>query len=474
MKPLIALASGFGVWAALRGFGADQALAGGIFAFTVVMWITEALPLPITGLLSTVLLIGAGLLDEKAAFASYGNPTLILLICSLILAKGMEVTKLGDRMAYWILSRPWANRSSGTLLAALGGVACLISLFVSNTATTAMLLPVGLAILGSMKEQTTQSRYAISVMLMLTWGSSVALGLPIGTPPNLLGMAAAEQAGYKISFLQWAGFAMPMTVLLILCSWAWLSWQYGAGKHATSDAADLSRAKLAELGPLSAPQKGVLGAFAVAMFLWLAPDASGFFLGPDHPVAAWMDAKVSEAVAACVGAGALFLIPLGKGEKIMGWKEASSVEWGILLLFGGGIALGDAMFKTGLAKSLGEAAASATGATGMWGIAALMIAAAIVLSELASNTAAATTLLPLAGGLAEGAGVNPLPAILGVALGASLGFMFPVSTAPNAIVYSSGLVPSKEMMKSGIVIDVIGFFVIFGCLRVFLPLLGLV
>jgi sodium-dependent dicarboxylate transporter 2/3/5 len=157
----------------------------------------------------------------------------------------------------------------------------------------------------------------------------------------------------------------------------------------------------------------------------------------------------------------------------MNWRTAASIDWGTILLFAGGIALGQAMFESGLAKSLGEMAAEASGARTVWGITALVTAAAIMLSELASNTAAATTLVPVAIGLAEGAGVSPVAPALGVALGASMGFMLPVSTAPNAIVYSSGLVPAREMLKSGILIDIIGFIVVMAGLMLILPAMGL-
>jgi sodium-dependent dicarboxylate transporter 2/3/5 len=149
------------------------------------------------------------------------------------------------------------------------------------------------------------------------------------------------------------------------------------------------------------------------------------------------------------------------------------IDWGVILLFGSGIALGQALFASGLAKDLGEAAARVSGAHSVWAITGLAIFTSIVLSELASNTAAATVMVPVAIGLSQGAGVNPIPAALGAALGASFGFMLPVSTAPNAIVYSSGLVPSKDMLKAGILLDTVGFVVIWAGLRVALPMMGL-
>jgi solute carrier family 13 (sodium-dependent dicarboxylate transporter), member 2/3/5 len=476
MKLVASLAAGLAAWLALQGFSPDQARVGAVFVFTVVLWITEALPLAVSALLSTTLLVVVAGIDEKAAYAAYGNPIIPLFIGSFIMAKAMEVTGLSSRAAYWILSQKWASRSPGAILASLGGVSCFISLFVSNTATTAMLLPIGLSILSSMGLQNTRSRFAIGVMLMLTWGSSVAVGLPIGTPPNLLGIASVRQfAEVDLSFLQWAAFAMPVTLLMMAGSWTLLNFMFRESRDPGSEAAGLARARLAALGAMTAKEKWVLVSFGLALLLWTAPDIIEIVAGKASPVVGWLDKGMTEAAAAIIGASLLFMFPYGdKGARhVLSWKEAATIDWGVILLFGGGIALGDAMFKSGLAKSLGEAAATGSGVSGVWGVTALMIAAAIILSELASNTAAATTLLPLAAGLSEGVGASPVAPLLGVALGASMGFMLPVSTAPNAIVYSSGLVPGKEMLKAGFFIDILGFFVIFACLRLILPLLGL-
>jgi sodium-dependent dicarboxylate transporter 2/3/5 len=188
-----------------------------------------------------------------------------------------------------------------------------------------------------------------------------------------------------------------------------------------------------------------------------------------------MQSHLTAAVAAIAAATLLFVLPAKDREsgRALTWREGTRIDWGTILLFGGGIALGQAMFKSGLAKELGEIAARASGANSLWTITALCIVAAIILSELASNTAAATTLVPVAIGLAQGAHVSPIAPALGAAIGASFGFMLPVSTAPNAIVYSSGLVPAKDMMKSGILLDLVSAAVIWGCLRLILPMVGL-
>lgn len=459
-------------WLLLAGFGHEQRIVGAVFAATVALWITELLPHAVTALLSTAALVFLAGIDEKKALGAYGDPIIPLFIGSFILAKAMEKSGLSDRFAWAILSQRWATRSSSMLLLALGVLTCVISLFVSNTATTAMFLPIGLSMLSALPAD--RGNYPIGAMLMLTWGSSVAVGVPVGTPPNLIaiGMIRAE-AQVDLTFTQWMLFGMPVTVLMVLGSWLVLRAMYGRRPLDTKASRDVALHKRQELGPLSDAERNALVGFLIALVLWVAPDMIAAFLGPDNPNSKLIQSRVPASVAALVGAAATFVLPCRDREERMTWGMAAKIDWGTILLFGGGIALGGAMFSSGLAKNLGELAAQASGANTLWTITALCIAAAILLSELASNTAAATALLPVAIGLAQGAGVSPVPPALGVALGASVGFMLPVSTPPNAIVYSSGLVPAKEMMKAGIVIDVLGFLVTFGCLRLILPMMGL-
>lgn len=463
-------------WWCLAGFPDEQRRVGAVFVFAVALWVSEALPLAVTSLLSTAMLVAVAKIPEKEAFAAYGDPIVPLFIGSFLLAKAMETTGLSERIAWMVLSKRWASRTPSRLLLAIGSVACLISLFVSNTATTAMLLPVWVSILQALKVHIRGTPYAVALLLMLTWGSSVAVGVPVGTPPNLIGISLIEKAtGQKIGFIEWMAFAMPVTVAMMLGSWLMLSLLYRRGAPETADEGMMAMERRRDLGPLSGGERATLAAFFVALALWVLPDLSAMALGPDHAFAKGFQAAAPPSVGALIGAGLLFLLPArgSDGSRTLTWRSAATIDWGTILLFGGGIALGQAMFQSGLAESLGKVAAQAAGAETVWAITALGIAAAIVLSELASNTAAATALVPIAIGLAEGAGVNPIPPALGVAIGASFGFMLPVSTPPNAIIYSSGLVPPREMMKAGLAIDVIGFFVTYGCLRLMLPALGL-
>jgi sodium-dependent dicarboxylate transporter 2/3/5 len=453
-----------------------QRAVAGIFAAAVVLWITEAIPLAMTAMLSTVALVATGALGTKEAFGAYGDQIILLFVGSFILGKAMEDSGLDRRLALWLLSKPWATKTASATLLSIGVIACLISLFVSNTATTAMLLPITLTLMKTLGVLQRGHDIGSGFLLMLTWGSSIAVGTIIGTPPNVLGVGLIRDAtGVNINFLQWAGFAMPITIVMLLIAWLVLR-PWGKKKALdTTHGHQVAREELAKLGKLSGTEKSTLAAFFVAITLWMVPGIVEYTFGSGTPVAKLWSDRVPEAVAALIGASVLFLIPCSNtpSKRAMTWQSATKIEWGTILLFAGGLALGKAALDSGLAKLVGESAAHALGAKDVWTITALATALGIIISELASNTASATIVVPVAMAIATGAGVSPIPAALGAVIGSNLGFMLPISTAPNAVVYSTGLVPSAVMMRKGLLFDIVGFIVTMACLRIFLPLVGL-
>lgn len=454
----------------LRGQEREQMFAGGVFALAVVLWVTEAVPIAVTALVSTLLLVLLGISKPDAAFGAYGDPVILLFVGGFILAKSMSDSGLDTRLSYWLLRHKWATATPGRLLFSLGLVACVLSLFVSNTAVTAMMLPIGVSLLATIQSNT---RFSIGTMLMLTWGSSVAVGVIVGTPPNLIAAKEiATETGHTISFVEWMQFAMPVNVVMLIVAWVVLMVLYGRGAPKTDETAGQARKSLSDLGTMKPAERNTIIAFFLALSLWLLPDTTAIVLGHDHEWSEWLKDHLSPTIAALIASCLLFFLP-ANGGRTMTWKQAAGIDWGTILLFGGGIALGTAMFDTGLAEFLGSRLASASGIDSLWGITAICIVLAVLMSELASNTASATTIVPVAIGLALGAGVSPIPPALGAALGASMGFMLPISTPPNAIVYSSGLVPTREMIKSGLLLDIAGIVVIWVCLRLILPLMGM-
>jgi sodium-dependent dicarboxylate transporter 2/3/5 len=439
-----------------------------VLAWTVVYWLTEALPVPVTALLASALCVLMGVAPAARVFVAYGDPVILLFVGSFVLAAAMQHSALDRRLAFGLLARPWARRSAGHLMLALGVVTCALSLWVSNTATTAMMLPVAVGLVRALGAAGTP--LAIGLPLMTTWASSVAVGLPIASPPNLIAIGMVRDlTDRRLSFFDWVLVTMPLTVVMLVLCWLILRGRYGRGVSGTAGL----DAVTADPGPWRPRQARVAFVFLTTCALWVVP---GLFalVAPGTAATAWLEARLPESVVAVLAAVLVLALRAGGGERgpLLPWTEAMRIDWGTILLFGGGLALGRLTFETGLGEAAGRLA-SAWGTEGrLWTLTAIAIVLGVLLSELASNTAAATVIIPLMIAVAGGAGVSPLPPVLGAALGASFGFMLPVSTPPNAIVYGSGLVPLREMVRAGIWLDVTGACVIWLGLRILCPLLG--
>lgn len=449
-----------------------------VFAWTVVYWATEALPLPVTALLSSVLAIALGLAPARTVLAAYADPVIFLFLGSFVLAEAMRGSALDRRFAYFLLAREWAAGTPARLLLTMGAVTCGLSLWLSNTATTAIMLPVGLGLLRAMGPagQPGAGRFPIGLLLMLTWGSSVAVGVPVGSPPNLIAIGMIRDlAGRRLTFVDWMAVTLPLTVAMLLLCWLLLVRLYPAG------GADVLRARAhlggerERLGPWTRRQATVLAVFVLAVGLWTAPGLVAAVTSPEAPLARLLEERIPESAVALLAAVLLFVLPTSwrRGEFAIDWRQAATIDWGTILLFGGGLALGRLLFDTGLAAALGGGVIRLTGAESVWTLTAAAIVLGIGLSEIASNTASASIIVPVVIAVAQEGGVSPVPPALGAALGASFGFMLPVSTPPNAIVYGSGLVPLSAMIRSGFWLDVSGGLLIWAGLRLLCPLVGL-
>jgi sodium-dependent dicarboxylate transporter 2/3/5 len=471
LAPIVLLALWFAPLSGLSD-AAHHLLA--VLGAVVVLWITEAIPLPVTALLGPVLCVVTGIGDAKAVFRSFADPILFLYLGSFLIAEAILHHGLNRRIAFHVLGWRVIGESTGRLLAAFAALTGAISMWISNTATTAMMFPIAVAILAEMarrqSERTgreihfTQLRFGTGLMLITAFAASVGgLGTPVGTPPNLIGLGLIEQhLGLKITFFQWMCFGTPLAVVLIAFLAFHLNRACPAEPGLLANSGDWMCAEKGRLGPLRRGEKNVLLAFGLTVLLWLAPGFLALALGREHPAAAWMNQHLPEAIVALAGGLLLFVLPVSfrRHEFTLSWNEAKRIDWGTILLFGGGLALGELMFSTGLAKWLGEGLAHALQARSMLGLVMLFTAVAIVLSETTSNVAAATMVVPVAIAVAQAAKVDPLPPALAACLGASMGFMLPVSTPPNAIVYGSGCVPLLKMVKHGLLLDLVGFLAI--------------
>jgi sodium-dependent dicarboxylate transporter 2/3/5 len=451
---------------------------GASLAMMIVLWMTEALPLAITALLGPTLAVLMQVAPARTAFAAFADPIIFLFIGSFMLAQAMFVHGLDRRIAFTALTSSWVGRSGVRLIVVYASVACVLSMWMSNTATTAMLFPLGLAVLAELgrarRHDRVFQRFALAMMLVTSIAASLGgMGTPVGTPPNLIGKALLLQAGFDLSFFDWMLIGVPVTTIGMLFVVSWLLTPRARSIQLDDRAADAVAAELHRLGPMTRGEKNVVFAFALTVGLWVVPGLLQIALGQTHPVAARLSAILPESVAAIVGALLLFLLPVDWRSRrfTLSWDEASKIDWGIILLFGGGIAMGALADSTGLSAAFGRWVASQFPGYGTIGLTCLFTAVAILISEAASNTAAATVIVPTAIAVARAAGISPLEPALGATLGASMGFMMPISTPPNAIVYSSGYIPIGAMMRHGIVLDIVGFVIIVATVLGITPLI---
>ncbi len=451
-----------------------------IFLLIVTWWVTECIPIPVTALLVPVLITVFYVTSVKDAFAPFANPIIMLFLGSFVLARAMCLHALDQRLAMSILSLKSIKEKKTRILFALGMTSLLLSMWISNTATTAMMFPIALGVLDALKEQRENKKSSFSVVLLLTlaYASSIGgIGTPIGSPPNLIAIGMLERlVDYKVTFFQWmiTGFFILIPMYFFLFFYMKFRLR---GITTRNDPVDLSLLEeKRQKGPLTRSQKNVLVAFSVTVFLWVFPGIISLIWGRSAPIFLWFQAHFPESVAAIIGAGLLFILPVkaSQGEFTISLREAMKIDWGTLLLFGGGLSLGFQMFETGLAEVIGNFFISLGGSSASLAVITLLaVAFSVFITELTSNTASANMVIPIIIAIAQAASVSPLPPVLGCAMGCSFAFMLPVATPPNAIIYGSGIIPLPQMMKHGFWLNIAGILIIWANVNFLVPLLGL-
>ncbi|GJL66214.1 MAG: SLC13 family permease [Nitrospirales bacterium] len=448
-----------------------------ILMWVVTYWITEPIPLPVTALLGTSLCVLLGLGSMKTVFSAYAHPIIFLFIGSFFLAEALVVHGLDKRFGLWFLSRKWVGAHPVRVFVAMGITVATLSMWISNTAATALMLPIALGVLTTMHgPEEKPGGYETGFLLFVAYGAGVGgVATIIGTPPNLIGVGLlAEQAHRSISFLTWFAIGLPLTIVMLTVTSVVLL-KLHPPPPVLPNFLDSLNAKRAELGRWSTGERYACMAFGLAVCLWILPEFLSAWLGAEHRLVSWFTRHFPKELVPIVVAGSLFFLPIdfSQGRFTLSWKQAANINWGTILLFGGGLAFGHLMVETQLAHSIGESLVGLFGVQSVWGLTAMSIMTAIVLTELASNTASASMLVPVVIAIAQAADMSPVPPTLGACMAASLAFVLPVSTAPNAIVYGTGLVPVTSMVRAGLILDVLGGVLIFIMLKVFCPILGL-
>jgi solute carrier family 13 (sodium-dependent dicarboxylate transporter), member 2/3/5 len=463
----------------LPGLKPEAHRLAAVMASVVVLWITEALPLPVTALLGAAACVVLRVAPAKEVFAPFADPLMFLFIGSFMLARAIFLHRLDRRLAFGVLSVKWVGARPSRILFAFGAVTAFISAWISNTATTAMMFAIGMAILAFLFDQEKEGgqkvsrQYATALMLMTSFAASVGgLATPIGTPPNVIGLGFIRQlTGVEFPFFKWAVIGVPVVVVLFLWLFFYLNWLSPAGVKEIEGSREMLRRERERLGAWTRGQKSTLAAFLVTVTLWVVPGIIALAAGDQSELYKSVNAVVPEAVAAVVGATLLFLLPGDEGRRAITWDEAVKIDWGVVLLYGGGFALGVLSFQTGLAEAVGRGMTGLLPVSGGTGLLFASVVVAVVVSEATSNTASANMVVPVVIAIARAQGADPLEPALGATMGASLGFMLPVSTPCNAIVYGSGYVPLARMIRYGVLLDIVGVFVIVALVRLLVPFL---
>jgi sodium-dependent dicarboxylate transporter 2/3/5 len=449
--------------------GVEAARLAAIMAWVLIWWISEAVPIPVTALLGPALGVLCGVGNAAEMFAPFGDPIVLFFLGSFVIAEAMAASGLDRRFAFAILRRPSVGASPERLLIGFAVIAAGLSAWLNNTATTAMLYPIAFSVLAALARSAggvdpRRLRFGTALFLALAWSSSIGgIATPVGTAPNLITLGQLEAlAGVRIPFFQWMMLALPIAVVMLLLLLLYLRWAL------PSDVPDARRggvelaSEAATLGPFSRAERNVLFAFCATVAGWVLPGALAVILGADSELFRDAQRVLPESAVAILGATLLFVLPVDwKARRFtIAWSNVARIDWGTLLLFGGGLALGAAMFRTGLAHALGEGLVAWTGSDTLVSLTFLFAWVTLVMTETTSNTASSTMLAPLAIAAAQSAGVSPIPPAVAVALASSMSFMLPVSTPPNAIVYGSGCIPITAMLRHGTVLDLASAFVV--------------
>lgn len=439
-----------------------------VAALMAIWWITEAIPIPATALIPVALFPLLGIMKGRDVATTYFNHIIFLFIGGFIMALAMQRWNLHRRIALRIILIIGA--SPKRLLLGFMVATAFLSMWISNTATTMMMVPIAMAIIIKLKDSfpgRPMSRFAIGLLIGIAYAASIGgTATLIGTPPNLSFTRIFNiyfPAAPEISFAQWFQFGLPFAVIFLLLAWLILIALFIPGKSALKAETEIFRKEFSRLGRMSYEEKMVLILFVVLALLWLfrADIVLQSFTIPGWSSALPVPGFIDDGTVAMLIAMILFVLPSRsiKGERLMNWKTATKLHWGIVILFGGGFALASGFKESGLSIWFADQL------TGLGGISPVFLVGSTCtmltfLTELTSNTATTEMILPLLGSLATAIKTNPLLLMIPATLSASCAFMLPVATPPNAIVFGTGEVTMADMMKVGIIMNIVGVILI--------------
>lgn len=430
----------------------------GLVMWMAAWWMTEAIPLTATALLPFLVLPLAGGGTAAEVAGTYYSPILFLLLGGAFLALAIERTGMHRRLALAILDRVGTQAGPFRVLLAFMTAAAILSCIISNTSTALIMMPMALAVIAASeagKAPTAATSFppmSAALPIGIAFAASIGgLGTIVGSPTNAIAVALVEEtSGERISFVEWSAFGLPLVILGIpLAAWI-ITYVLKIAAQPFDTAA--ARAGIVSAGPMSAPERRLLPVIALAFLGWVTVP----FIAPLLPAGAWEDGTI----AVIIGIS-LFLLPDGTGRKMLEWREADRAPWGVIMMFGGGLALAGAMTRSGLAAWIGESMLPLA-AWPLVLVALAVVALIVLVTEFASNVATASGMMPVVASLGVALGADPFLLALPAAMAASWGFMLPAGTGPNAIAWATGRVPLAGMVRAGLLLDVAGVFLIVG------------
>ncbi|WP_299311890.1 DASS family sodium-coupled anion symporter [uncultured Aquimarina sp.] len=446
---------------------ADKVIS--VAVWMIVWWITEAVSISVTALIPLILFPLVGVLDLKTVSQSYGSPIVFLFFGGFVMALALEKVNLHKRIALSIIKI--TGTSPDRVILGFMIATAFMSMWISNTACTVVMLPIALSVIQLLVDDAdgftkNDRNFALSIMLGIAFSANVGgVATIIGTPPNsvLIGFLENEYQ-IEISFLNWMLLALPFSVLMIgIIYFVIVKWIYPNRIGSFAASKDLIDQELKKLGKIKRTERRVLSIFCVVIFLWISRTTiNGFF----------PDLKLSDTGISMMGAFALFVIPfrLSKGEFTLIWKDTQKLPWGILILFGGGLALASGLSHAGLIELVANMIAANKGLN-LLVVTLLLIVFMLFMTELMSNVALVAIFVPVVAGIALGLDIPMLHLLIPVTMAASCAFMLPMATPPNAIVFASGFVKVSEMVKAGLILNIISVILLVLLFKFYVSLL---
>ncbi|MEQ9426797.1 MAG: SLC13 family permease [Cyclobacteriaceae bacterium] len=445
---------------------AHSALASTVWI--AIWWVTEAIPVPVTSLLPLVLFPLTGVMEIRQTAGPYANPLIYLFIGGFVLALAMEKWNLHRRIALTIIHMVGTNMRQLILGFIL---ACgFLSMWISNTATTVMMLPIALSIVTQFKEFNANSDrkipgadvFPLALILALPYSASIGgMATLVGTPTNLIFIDSVERIyNTSIPFAEWMAVGFPIAVIMLFVTWFHLTrTAFNISNEVVPGSKQIIEQELKKLGPIKYEEKWVLTIFGCVAFSWIL---RSYIISPFFPA-------VDDTIIVLIGAALLFIIPdREKQQQLMDWETALKLPWGVLILFGGAFSVAAAFAESGLTAWIGDQL-SGLGSVPFWLALLIIVAVVNYLTEVTQNMATCTLMMPIMAALAGVIGVHPFPLMTATCIASSCAFMLPVATAPNAVVFGSGFIKMKDMVRAGFMLNILSILVIVFVVYFLLP-----